>query len=65
MDDGIIALPEDLHPNLLQRTLKKLNSSINFTMGKGDKNTDNIECLNCADIKVLLHNGTKISTNTL
>ena len=32
-------------------------------MEKGEKNTDNDESLNFLDIKILLHNGTRISTN--
>ena len=63
MDDGFIALPEDIDPNLLQHALNELNPSIKFTMEKGQKNTDNIESLNFLDIKILLHNGTRISTD--
>ena len=63
MDDGFIALPEDVDPNLLHHTLNELNPSIKFTMEKGQKKTDNIESLNFLDIKILLHNGTRISTD--
>lgn len=63
MDDGFIALPEDLDPILLQQALNELNPSIKFTMEKGKKNADNVESLNFLDIKILLHNGTRISTD--
>ena len=64
MDDDFIALPEDLDPNLSkQHALNELNPSINFTMEKGVKNTDNIASLNFLDIKIPLQNDTRISTD--
>ena len=35
MDDGCIALPEDLDPDLLQCALNELKPSVEFTMEKG------------------------------
>ena len=63
MDDGFIALPNDLNPNLLKDTLNSLNDSIKFTMESGRKEGKDTESLNFLDIKIILANGIHISTD--
>ena len=65
MDDGFIALPREIDPYLLKNALNELDESIKFTMELGHKVSEprNIETLNFLDIKIILVEGTFISTD--
>ena len=63
MDDGFIALPKELNPNLLKDALNSLNDSIKFTMEAGRKEPEDTESLSFLDIKIILTNGIHISTD--
>ena len=63
IDDGFIALPKDLNPNLLKDAVNSLNDSIKFTMESGRKEPEDTKSLSFLDIKIILTNGIHVSTD--
>ena len=63
MDDSFITLPKNLDPSLLQSALNEMDTSIKFTMEKGQTHQDNTETLNFLDIKIILRENKYITTD--
>ena len=56
-------MPKNLDPSLLQSALNEMDTSIKFTMEKGQTHQDNTETLNFLDIKIILRENKYITTD--
>ena len=66
MDDGIIFLPVDIEDQLFLDLLNDLHPKIKFTLEKSYTEEHygvKVQCLNFLDIKIILHDDRKISTD--
>ena len=63
MDDGFIALAQNIDAISLRNALNDLHPSIKFTMETGKMKSDTTESLNFLDIEIILNNGKFVSTD--
>ena len=63
MDDGFIALAQNINAILLKNALNDLHPSIKFTMETGKIKSNTTESLNFLDIEVILNDGKFVSTD--
>ena len=56
MDDGFIALAQNIEAISLKNALNDLHPSIKFTMERGKMKSDTTESLNFLDIEIILYN---------
>ena len=63
MDDGFIALAQNIDAISLKNALNDLHPSIKFTMETGKIKLDNMESLNFLDIEMILKDGKFVSTD--
>ena len=63
MDDGFIALAQNIDAIALKNALNDLHPSIKFTMETGKMKSNTTESLNFLDIEVILNNGKFVTTD--
>ena len=63
MDDGFIALPENINSEIFKNALNELHPAIKFTMEEGKSISEHEESLHFLDIEIILTRGKEIHTD--
>ena len=63
MDDGFIALPENISSEIFKNALNELHPAIKFTMEEGKSISEHEESLHFLDIEIILTRGKEIHTD--
>ena len=63
MDDGFIALPENINSEIFKNALNELLPAIEFTMEEGKSISEHEESLHFLDIEIILTKGKEIHTD--